>query len=95
MPQFSDIVDRTFHAVDALILDAEFIDSTQAKTNKYRIVFFAQLAEREILAQRHVVLQFNAAYGEYVVHLALREVVDRFIRGDTVLVQAARLCCRG
>ena len=91
LAQFRDVIDGVQYAVELLTVDAEFVDAAKSKAEEHGVIFAAQIVQRELAPERLPVANIDAADCEDELHFGLREVLDRLVSSNPVLVQATRL----
>jgi len=91
LPNVGDIVDRIFDTRKVFIVHTERVHRAEADADKHSVVLFAQVFECEIDTERHIVLDLDSTDRQDVVNLTLREIIDRLVGGNAVLVQSTEL----
>lgn len=91
LAQFADVCGGGEQAGGFFIRQAQLAHGIQAEAKEYRVVLVAQLAQAEVVAQALAMANFDATDAQQEFHFTLRIVVDQFVAGDAVLVEAASL----
>ncbi|MNJ39864.1 hypothetical protein D3C77_347460 [compost metagenome] len=91
LTQFADIVGGGEHAGGAFVGQAQLATGVQAKAKEHRIELLLQLGQAEVFAEHLAMADFDTADLQDEVHLALGEVIDHLVLGDSILVQTTGL----
>ena len=91
LTQFADVVGGGEQAGGVFVGQAELFAGVEAEAEEHRVELLMQFAEGQVVAEFLPVTNLDAADLQEEIQFLLRVVVDQFVLGDPVFVEAASL----